>query len=78
MRANSPSGTFAFDACQAMTFGKLIQSEVDEEAKDERAITALGILNTIDPILTVVDDHKEVGNLVTCFYIRRCLLSVQL
>uniref|UniRef100_A0A8C4R754 Importin N-terminal domain-containing protein n=2 Tax=Eptatretus burgeri TaxID=7764 RepID=A0A8C4R754_EPTBU len=44
----------------AMTFGKLIQSEVDEEAKDERAITAMGILNTIDTILTVVEDHKEI------------------
>lgn len=34
--------------------------EGNEEGSDERALTAMGILNTIETILTVMEDHKEV------------------
>ncbi|CAH1785309.1 unnamed protein product [Owenia fusiformis] len=43
----------------ATTFGQIIQSE-DGEQSDEKAIAAMGVLNTIDAILTVVEDHKEI------------------
>uniref|UniRef100_A0A8B9QDQ0 Importin 7 n=1 Tax=Apteryx owenii TaxID=8824 RepID=A0A8B9QDQ0_APTOW len=31
-----------------------------EEGSDDKAVTAMGILNTIDTLLSVVEDHKEI------------------
>lgn len=45
---------------QAMTFNQVIQTGPDEEGSDDKAVTAMGILNTIDTLLSVVEDHKEV------------------
>lgn len=45
---------------QAMTFNQVIQTGPDEEGGDDKAVTAMGILNTIDTLLSVVEDHKEV------------------
>lgn len=44
---------------QAEIFGKVLQSEEYEEVED-KTVMAMGILHTIDTILTVVEDHKEV------------------
>uniref|UniRef100_UPI00358E494A importin-7-like isoform X2 n=1 Tax=Myxine glutinosa TaxID=7769 RepID=UPI00358E494A len=44
----------------AMTFTKVTQSGEDDENCDEKALTAMGILSTIDTILSVVEDHKEI------------------
>uniref|UniRef100_A0A4W6DCR6 Importin 7 n=1 Tax=Lates calcarifer TaxID=8187 RepID=A0A4W6DCR6_LATCA len=49
----------------AMTFNQVIQTGPDEEGGDDKAVTAMGILNTIDTLLSVVEDHKEV---MTHFY----------
>lgn len=46
-----------------MTFNQVIQTGPDEEGGDDKAVTAMGILNTIDTLLSVVEDHKEVGSL---------------
>lgn len=43
-----------------MTFNQVIQTGPDEEGSDDKAVTAMGILNTIDTLLSVVEDHKEV------------------
>lgn len=43
-----------------MTFNQVIQTGPDEEGGDDKAVTAMGILNTIDTLLSVVEDHKEV------------------
>lgn len=51
--------------CQAMTFNQVIQTGPDEEGGDDKAVTAMGILNTIDTLLSVVEDHKEVGSVTT-------------
>lgn len=48
---------------QAITFNKVIQAGTDEEGGDDKAVTAMGVLNTIDTLLSVVEDHKEVGSL---------------
>ncbi|NWW88922.1 IPO7 protein, partial [Rhynochetos jubatus] len=45
----------------AMTFNQVIQTGPDEEGSDDKAVTAMGILNTIDTLLSVVEDHKEVS-----------------
>lgn len=45
-----------------MTFNQVIQTGPDEEGSDDKAVTAMGILNTIDTLLSVVEDHKEVKN----------------
>ncbi|GAB1292547.1 Importin-7 [Apodemus speciosus] len=45
----------------AMTFNQVIQTGPDEEGSDDKAVTAMGILNTIDTLLSVVEDHKEMG-----------------
>lgn len=50
---------------QAMTFNQVIQTGPDEEGGDDKAVTAMGILNTIDTLLSVVEDHKEVS-VATC------------
>uniref|UniRef100_A0A8D2Q579 Importin 8 n=1 Tax=Varanus komodoensis TaxID=61221 RepID=A0A8D2Q579_VARKO len=42
----------------AEIFGKVLQSEEYEEMED-KTVMAMGILHTIDTILTVVQDHKE-------------------
>lgn len=44
-----------------MTFNQVIQTGPDEEGGDDKAVTAMGILNTIDTLLSVVEDHKEVS-----------------
>lgn len=49
-----------FIVLQAMTFNQVIQTGPDEEGSDDKAVTAMGILNTIDTLLSVVEDHKEV------------------
>lgn len=43
-----------------MTFNQVIQTGPDEEGGDDKAVTAMSILNTIDTLLSVVEDHKEV------------------
>lgn len=48
-----------------MTFNQVIQTGPDEEGGDDKAVTAMGILNTIDTLLSVVEDHKEVSSIVT-------------
>lgn len=45
-----------------MTFNQVIQTGPDEEGGDDKAVTAMGILNTIDTLLSVVEDHKEVNS----------------
>uniref|UniRef100_A0A8C7FPL7 Importin 7 n=1 Tax=Oncorhynchus kisutch TaxID=8019 RepID=A0A8C7FPL7_ONCKI len=51
----------------AMTFNQVIQTGPDEEGGDDKAVTAMGILNTIDTLLSVVEDHKEVSTaMVSC------------
>lgn len=44
---------------QAEIFTRVLQSEEYEENED-KTVMALGILSTIDTILTVMEDHKEV------------------
>lgn len=46
-----------------MTFNQVIQTGPDEEGGDDKAVTAMGILNTIDTLLSVVEDHKEVRSI---------------
>uniref|UniRef100_A0A8C8FS37 Importin N-terminal domain-containing protein n=1 Tax=Oncorhynchus tshawytscha TaxID=74940 RepID=A0A8C8FS37_ONCTS len=48
----------------AMTFNQVIQTGPDEEGGDDKAVTAMGILNTIDTLLSVVEDHKEVSTAI--------------
>lgn len=48
-----------------MTFNQVIQTGPDEEGGDDKAVTAMGILNTIDTLLSVVEDHKEVSSTAT-------------
>ena len=43
---------------QAQTFAQVLES--DSDGSDEKAITAMGILNTLDTICTVMEDQKEV------------------
>lgn len=68
-----------------MTFNQVIQTGPDEEGSDDKAVTAMGILNTIDTLLSVVEDHKEVrkGPIVAGvlenikpFYIGPCMYSL--
>uniref|UniRef100_A0A1W7RAB8 Importin-7 n=1 Tax=Hadrurus spadix TaxID=141984 RepID=A0A1W7RAB8_9SCOR len=44
----------------AHTFSQVL--ETGEESSDERAITAMGVLNTIDTILSVMEEQKEIMN----------------
>lgn len=55
-----------------MTFNQVIQTGPDEEGSDDKAVTAMGILNTIDTLLSVVEDHKEVRN---SYFKSKCVLS---
>lgn len=60
---------FLCSSLQAMTFNQVIQTGPDEEGGDDKAVTAMGILNTIDTLLSVVEDHKEVGSHIqVCFH----------
>ncbi|XP_071034336.1 importin-7 isoform X2 [Parasteatoda tepidariorum] len=43
----------------AMTFTQVINSN-GEESSDEKTITAMGILNTMDTILSVMEDHRDI------------------
>ncbi|XP_039964309.1 importin-7 isoform X1 [Bactrocera tryoni] len=49
----------AMEICQhlATTFSQVLESE---ENSDEKAITAMGLLNTIETLLTVMEDHPDV------------------
>lgn len=49
----------ATEICQhlATTFSNVLESE---ESSDEKAITAMGLLNNIETLLTVMEDHPEV------------------
>ena len=49
---------------QAEIFTRVLQSEEYEENED-KTVMALGILSTIDTILTVMEDHKEVSYVLT-------------
>ncbi|XP_053777657.1 importin-8 isoform X2 [Desmodus rotundus] len=53
--------SIAVDMTQQLAeiFGKVLQSDEYEEVED-KTVMAMGILHTIDTILTVVEDHKEV------------------
>ena len=42
----------------AQTFAQIIES--DSDGSEEKAISALGILNTMETILSVMEDQKEV------------------
>lgn len=48
---------------QAEIFVKVLQSEEYEEVED-KTVMAMGILHTIDIVLTVVENHKEVCTLI--------------
>lgn len=58
---NQEVASIAVDTTQhlAEIFGKVLQSEEYEEVED-KTVMAMGILHTIDTILTVVEDHQEV------------------
>lgn len=43
----------------AQTFAKVLDSDLD--GSDEKAIAAMGILNTLETIVTVMEDKKEVS-----------------
>ncbi|XP_055947486.1 importin-7-like [Argiope bruennichi] len=43
----------------AQTFSQVINNSGDD-GSDEKTITAMGILNTMDTILSVMEDHKEI------------------
>lgn len=44
---------------QAETFANLLTSE-SGDSSDDKAIAAMGILNTLDTIVGVLEEHKEV------------------
>ncbi|KAK7864998.1 hypothetical protein R5R35_000025 [Gryllus longicercus] len=49
----------AFEICQhlATTFSQVLETD---EGSDEKAITAMGLLNTIETLLTVMEDQPEI------------------
>lgn len=49
---------------QSEIFTRVLQSEEYEENED-KTVMALGLLSTIDTILTVMEDHKEVTHAFT-------------
>ncbi|XP_029421502.1 importin-8 isoform X2 [Nannospalax galili] len=53
--------SIAIDTTQhlAEIFGKVLQSDEYEEVED-KTVMAMGLLHTIDTILTVVEDHQEI------------------
>ena len=44
---------------QAATFSQVLDTD-STETSEEKAITALGILNTMETILSVMEEQKEV------------------
>ena len=44
---------------QAQTFAQVLES--NEEDSDQKAITAMGILSTLETIVTVMEDQKTVS-----------------
>lgn len=58
----------------ATTFGQVLDGE---ESSDEKAITAIGLLNTIETILNVMEDQKEVTNMeyILKSFPRKCLVA---
>ena len=48
-----------FIVLKASTFSQVMNE--DSDASEEKAITALGILNTMETILTVMEEQKEVS-----------------
>ena len=70
----------AVDMCThlADTFAQVL--ETDSDGSEEKAITALGILNTMETILNVMEDQKEVEILmglllsVVVLFVCVCLL----
>uniref|UniRef100_A0A3B3SL01 Importin 8 n=1 Tax=Paramormyrops kingsleyae TaxID=1676925 RepID=A0A3B3SL01_9TELE len=58
---NEEVAVIAIDMTQnlAEIFSKVLQSEEYEESED-KTVMALGILSTIDTILTVMEDHREI------------------
>ncbi|XP_035537073.1 importin-8 [Morone saxatilis] len=58
---NQEVAAIAVDMTQnlAEIFTRVLQSEEYEENED-KTVMALGILSTIDTILTVMEDHKEI------------------
>uniref|UniRef100_A0A8C2DD11 Importin 7 n=1 Tax=Cyprinus carpio TaxID=7962 RepID=A0A8C2DD11_CYPCA len=61
----------------ALTFNQVIQTGPDEEGGDDKAVTAMGILNTIDTLLSVVEDHKEVVPLFVTTALERLIREVK-
>ncbi|XP_076861365.1 importin-8 isoform X3 [Brachyhypopomus gauderio] len=59
---NQEVAVIAVDMTQnlAEIFSKVLQSEEYEESED-KTVMALGVLSTIDTILTVMEDHKEIS-----------------
>ena len=45
--------------CQAQTFAKVLESNASEQSED-RSITAMGILNTLETICSVMEQQVEV------------------
>jgi hypothetical protein len=43
---------------QAQTFAKVLEANTD--GSDDRALTAMGILNTLETICSVMEEQKEV------------------
>ncbi|XP_061921593.1 importin-8 isoform X1 [Entelurus aequoreus] len=58
---NEEVAAIAVDMTQSLAeiFARVLQSEEYEENED-KTVMALGVLSTIDTILTVMEDHKEV------------------
>ncbi|XP_030629161.1 importin-8 isoform X2 [Chanos chanos] len=58
---NQEVAVIAVDMTQnlAEIFSKVLQSEEYEEC-EEKSVMALGVISTIDTILTVMEDHKEI------------------
>jgi len=42
---------------QAATFSQVLETD---EGSDEKAITAMGLLNTIETVLTVMEEHPQI------------------
>ena len=42
---------------QAATFSQVLETD---EGSDEKAITAMGLLNTIETLLTVMEEHPQI------------------
>ena len=59
---------------QAETFAEVLNSSSDS---DEKAILAMGILNTLDTIVTVMEDQTEVHTVFGHCLISSCLLVIR-